>query len=147
SVGFETATSAQNGENNSVILSGGYDISFGDQSTYSGVSQVDLTITNASLSSDVDAKVTGGVAINSGQGALTFGGDLTAIGGAKTTTGGNVLIDGHNGNTLAIAGDLNARGFRDNADGSETGLITRLGAQGGSTVTIGGSVMLDSNSY
>ncbi len=147
SLGFDTATSAQAGENNVVVLSGGYDISGGDQLNYSGVSEVPLTITNAAFSSNVDAKVTGGAAVNSGQGALTFSGDLTVIGGAKTTTGGNVLIDGLNGNALSIGGDLMARAFRQNAGGAETGLITRLGAEGGSTVTVSGSVTLDSASY
>ncbi|HTK58528.1 MAG TPA: hypothetical protein VL336_06065 [Sphingomicrobium sp.] len=147
SVGFDTATSAQNGENNSVILGGGYDVAGGDHSFFSGTSQVDLTITNATLSSNVDAKVTGGIAINSGQGDLVFGNDLTAIGGAKTTSGGNVLIDGSNGHSLTIAGNLHARAWRQNADGSETGLITRLGAEGGSTVTVNGDVNLDSDSF
>jgi filamentous hemagglutinin family protein len=147
SVGFDTATTAQNGENNSVILSGGYDISAGDHWITSGVSQVDLTITNATLSSSVDAQVTGGAAINSSEGALSFGGDLSIIGGETTTSGGNVLIDGMNGNALTIAGNLYARAFRRNGDGSQTGLITRLGAESGSTVTVGGDVELDSDSF
>ena len=153
SVGFDTATSAIV-ENNVVVLSGGYDVLGGDHSTTSGVSEVPLTITSANFSSDVDAQVTGGAAINSGAGALTFGGDLSIIGGETTTTGGNVLIDGLNGNPLTIAGDLFARAFRRNADGSQTGLIARLSASGGSTVTIGdadsgtgGIVELDSDSF
>ena len=145
-VGFETATSAQV-ENNVVVLSGGYDISGGDHWITSGVSEVPLTITNASLSSNVDAQVTGGAGINSSQGNLTFGGNLSIVGGETTTTGGNVLVDGQNGNTLTIAGNLDARAFRRNADGSQTGLITRLGADQGSTVTIGGDVTLDSDSF
>ena len=146
SVGFEIGTSASV-ENNAVVISGGYEVQDGNQTIYNGVSEVPLTITNASLSSNVDAKVTGGAAINSGEGALTFGGNLSVIGGARTTTGGNVLIDGLNGNALTIAGNLDARGFRKNADGSDTGLITRLGAEGGSTVTVGGNVTLDSDSF
>ena len=134
-------------KDNAVVLSGGYDVLGGDHWTTSGVSNVALTITNASLSSRVDAQVTGGAAINSSQGALSFGGDLSIIGGETTTVGGNVLIDGMNGNPLTIAGDLYVRAFRQNADGSQTGLITRLGAQTGSTVTIGGDVTLDSDSF
>ncbi|HET9335547.1 MAG TPA: hypothetical protein VFO12_03970, partial [Sphingomicrobium sp.] len=147
-VGFEIGTSATV-EDNAVVISGGYDVDNGDQQFFgtSGTSNVALTITNATLSSNVDAKVTGGAAINSGDGALTFGGDLSIFGGETTTTGGNVLIDGQNGNDLTIAGDLYARAARINGDGSETGLITRLGASGGSTVTVGGNVTLDSDSF
>ena len=83
----------------------------GEHWTTSGVSEVALTITNATFSSRVDAQVTGGAAINSIDGALTFGGDLSIIGGETTTIGGNVLIDGSNGNPLTIAGDLFTRGL------------------------------------
>ncbi|QDP19651.1 beta strand repeat-containing protein [Sphingomonas xanthus] len=146
SIGFETATSATV-EGNSVVLSGGYDVQGGAPWTAAGTSQVDLSATNATFSSDVDAQISGNVSISSAGGALSFGRDLTVYGGEATTVGGNILIDAANGNALTIGGDLYARAFRRNADGSETGLITRLGATGGSTATIGGSVWLNSDSY
>lgn len=147
SVGFEIGTSATV-EDNAVVISGGYNIENGNQGLRSGVSNVPLTITNATLSSHVDAQVTGGAAINSIDGALTFSGNLSIVGGENSPVDeGNVLIDARNGNALTIGGDLFARAFRQNADGSQTGLITRLGAETASTINIGGSVTLDSDSF
>jgi len=139
SVGFDTATSAAV-EDNVVVLSGGNDILNGGIWTSSGVSSVDLNIDNAAFSTDTIAIVSGAANINSASGATGFGGYLSL------TSGGNTLIEALNGNSLGIAGNLFASAFSASGGGT-TGQQVELRAQGSSTISVGGNVSLNADSF
>ncbi|WP_294120697.1 hypothetical protein [Sphingomonas sp.] len=139
SIGFDTATSALAGENNSVILSGGYDIGGGSVGFQSGTSTVALNIRQATMSSDVHAQFTGITDISTSTGNISFGRDLTVIGGDDT------YIYATNGHTLSIGGNLTADASISGT--GVTGNYLQLGAYSGSTLTIGGDVSLAANAY
>ena len=140
SVGFETATSAQNGENNVVILSGGGVID-GTPIVSNADNRVDLRIDSSDFSSHVLGNVSGSVDIGTDTGNTSFGRNLTLFAGE------NSIIAANNGNALSIGGDLTAILDEGGTGPLTTGNLLRLHTVSASTLTIGGNAFLSAQAF
>src|SRR6478735_2760801 len=139
SVGFETATSAQV-ESNGVVVLGGTDLVAGQSAGNPG-NPVNLTVDNASFSSNTRAFLSGGADLTSASGPTAFGRSL------DIQTQGDVRIAAEGGNPLSIAGDLDVTAYQFGPNASSIGQTVILGAYQASDLLIAGDVNLMASSF
>ena len=142
SIGFDTATSAAV-EDNVVVLSGGRNIVDSQIGNAVGAAPVNLNIDSSTFTTDVLADVSGGVDVRTSTGNTSFdSGNLLIPTRLTIRAGDDSIVTASNGNTLNIAGDLNANLDVFGTAAITTGNVFRLSTISNSTLTVGGNVSI-----
>ncbi|WP_283938192.1 hypothetical protein [Sphingomonas brevis] len=147
SIGFDTATSAAL-EGNVVVLSGGRNIEDSQIDNAVGAAPVNLNIDSSNFTTSVLADVSGGVDVRTSTGNSSFdSGSLVNLTNLTIRAGDDSIVTASNGNTLHIAGDLNANLDMFGTGPTTTGNLFRLSTISNSTLTIGGNVFISAKSF